>query len=269
MELMLTGPGLGRPTVTMKRAALFAATLSVVLGQAPVFEAASIKPNTSGRTGGGISLYPARIKIINSSLKFCVEVAWNVKDFQVSGGANWMDTDRYDIDAVAANPITREESRTMLQALLADRFGLTIHREMQDKPGYALVTGRNGAKLQPPVDDPSVLFSRTPSGDRTLNAPGVSMAQLAGALSSALGATVVDQTGIDGKFNISLQWTPDPASEPRMTKSGEPMPLPPPDATPGPSIFTVVQETLGLKLESKKVPVAVIVIVRANRPSEN
>jgi uncharacterized protein (TIGR03435 family) len=253
----------------MKRAALFAATLSVVLGQAPAFEAASIKPNSSGRPGGGISLYPARIKIVNSSLKFCVQVAWNVKDFQVSGGANWMDTDRYDIDAVAANPITREESRTMLQALLADRFGLTIHREMQDKPGYALVPAKNGPKLQQAAEDPSVLFSRTSSGDRTLNAPGVSMAQLASALSTALGATVVDQTGIEGKFNISLQWTPDPASEPRMAKNGEPMPSPPPEATPGPSIFTVVQEALGLKLESKKVPVEVIVIDRATRPTEN
>jgi uncharacterized protein (TIGR03435 family) len=180
-----------------------------------------------------------------------------------------MDTEHFDIDAVAANPFTQEESRTMLWALLTDRFSLTIHREMQDKPGYALVTARNGAKLAPPVEDPSILFSRTPSGDRTLKASSVSMTQLAGALSSALGATVVDQTGIEGEFNISLQWTPDPASEPCMTKSGEPMPLPPTDAMPGPSIFTAVQETLGLKLESKKVPVEVIVIDRATRPTDN
>jgi uncharacterized protein (TIGR03435 family) len=253
----------------MKRAALFAVTLSVVLGQAPAFEAASIKPNSSGRPGGGISLYPARIKIINSSLKFCVQVAWNVKDFQVSGGANWMDTEHFDIDAVAANPITRAESRTMLQALLTDRFGLTIHREMQEKPGYAMVAAKNGPKLQPPIDDPSIMFSRTPSGDMTLKAPNVSMTDLAGALSSALGKTVVDQTVIEGKFNISLQWTPDYTIEPRMNKSREPIPAPPPDATPGPSIFTAVQETLGLKLESKKVPVEVIVIDRATRPTEN
>lgn len=266
---MLTGPGSHRPTVTMKRAALFAATLSVVLGQAPAFEAASIKPNSSGRPGGGISLYPARIKIVNSSLKFCVQVAWNVKDFQISGGANWVDTDRYDIDAAAASPFTREELRTMLQALLTDRFGLAIHREMQEKPGYALVVARNGAKLQPATEDPSVQFSRTSSGDRTLKAPGISMAQLASAFSTALGKIVVDQTGIEGKFNVALQWTPDYTTEPRMAKNGEPMPAPPPDSTPGPSLFTAVQETLGLRLESKKVPVEVIVIDRATRPTEN
>jgi uncharacterized protein (TIGR03435 family) len=253
----------------MKRAALFAATLSVVFGQPPAFEAASIKPNSSGRPGGGISLYPARIKVINSSLKFCVQVAWNVKDFQVSGGANWIDTEHYDIDAVAANPFTREESRAMLQTLLTDRFGLTIHREMQDKPGYALVAAKNGPKLQPSAEDPSIQFSRTSTGDRTLKAPGLSMPQLASALSQALGKIVVDQTGIEGIFNIALQWTPDPSSEPRMAKNGEPMPSPPPDAMPGPSIFTAVQETLGLKLESKKVPVEVIVIDRATRPTEN
>jgi uncharacterized protein (TIGR03435 family) len=252
----------------MKRAALYVATLTAVLGQ-PAFEAASIKLNSSGKPGGGIDLSPARMKIINSSLKLCVQAAWNVKDFQVTGGTNWMDTERYDIDAVAANPFTREEFRAMLQALLTDRFSLAIHREMQDKPGYALVAARNGAKLKPATEDPSVQFSRTSSGDRTLKAPGISMAQLAGALSMVVGKTVANQTGIEGVFNISLQWTPDPASEPRTAKNGEPLPPPPPDSTPGPSIFTAVQETLGLRLESKRVPVEVIVIDRASRPTEN
>jgi len=251
---------------------MFAATLTLVPGQSPAtpaFEAAAIKLNNSGRTGGGISLYPARVKIVNSSLKFCVQVAWNVKDFQVSGGAGWMDTERYDIDAVAANAFTREESRTMLQALLTDRFSLAIHRETQDRAGYALVAARNGSKLPPPVEDPSITFSRTPSGDTTLKAPNVSMTQLASALSTALGAIVVDRTGIDGQFDASLQWTPDPALQPRIMKSGEPAPPPPPDAAPGPSLFTALQEKLGLKLESRKVPVEVIVLDRANRPSGN
>jgi uncharacterized protein (TIGR03435 family) len=232
------------------------------------FEAAAIKPNNSGRTGGGISTDPARIKIINSSLKFCVQVAWNVKDFQVSGASGWMETERYDIDAVAASPFAQEESRKMLRALLADRFGLVVHSETQDKPGFALVAGRNGPKLPPPTEDPSVMFSRTASGDRTLSAPNVSMKRFADALSVALGAIVVDQTGIEGKYDVSFQWTPD-TSEPRMSKSGEPLPAPPVEAMQGPSIFTAVQEKFGLKIESKKVPVEVIVIEHANRPSEN
>jgi uncharacterized protein (TIGR03435 family) len=247
----------------MKLALLF---VIMAAARAQSFEAASIKINNSGKPGSGISTYPARIKVINSTLKFLVEVAWNVKDFQVEGAAGWMDADRYDIDAVAANPFTRDEYRKMLQTLLADRFGLVVHIETQDRPGFVLIPGRNGAKLPPPVDDPNVLFSRTPSGDRTLSATNLSMNRFALALSSALGAIVVDRTGIEGQYNVSFQWTPDPG-EPRMGKSNEPPP--PPDAVPGPSIFTALQEKLGLKLESRKVPVEVIVIERANRPSEN
>jgi uncharacterized protein (TIGR03435 family) len=230
------------------------------------FEAASIKLNTSGGRGQGISTYPARIKVINSSLKLCVQMAWNVKDFQVSGASGWMDSEHYDIDAVAAEPFKKDEYRVMLKALLLDRFGLVIHSEMQDKPGYALVVAKNGSKLRPPVEDPSVQFSRTPSGDATLKAPNVSMAQLSSALSNSLGAIVVDKTGIEGRFDASFQWTPDQSMR---LKSGELAPAPPPDATPGPSIFTAIQEKLGLRLESRKVPTEVIVIDRAQRPSEN
>jgi uncharacterized protein (TIGR03435 family) len=251
---------------------LMTITPSAMRGQSPAltaFEAATIKPSSPGRVGGGLNLFPARIKIVNSSLKFCIQAAWNVKDFQVSGGAGWTDTDRYDIDAVAASAFKKGEYRSMLQSLLTERFGLVIHREMQDKPGYALVSARNGPKLPPPVDDPDILFSRTPSGDTVLKATSATMTQFAGALSQSLGATVVDRTGIDGQFDVSLQWTPDPGSQPLVTKSGAPAPPPPPDAVPGPSIFTALQEKLGLKLEARKVPVEVIVIDHANRPSDN
>ncbi len=247
---------------------LFTALFAAIIVQGQTFEAAAIKINTSGGSRSGMSVDPGRMKIINSTLKFCVEMAWNVKDFQVSGGNGWMDADRYDIDAVAANPFGQEELRKMLRALLADRFGLVVHSEMQDKPSYVLVAGRNGPKLPPPIDDRSVLFSRTASGDRTLTATSISMARFADALSTALGSIVVDRTGIEGKYDVSFQWTPD-SSEPRMSKSGEPLPPVPADVVPGPSIFTALQEKLGLKLEARKVPVEVIVIERASRPSEN
>lgn len=252
--------------------ALLAATVSVLRGQPvapPAFEAASIKPGNSRSSGGGLNLLPGRIRVVNGSLKFCIQVAWNVKDFQVSGGEGWMGTDRYDIDAVAAGPFQKGEYRAMLQTLLADRFGLVMHRETQNKSGYALVAGRNGAKLPPPIEDPDIMFSRTPSGDTVLKATSASMSQLAMALSSTLGAPVVDLTGIEGRFDVSLRWTPDPTSQPLMTKSGVPLPPPPPDAVTGPTLFTALQEKLGLKLEARKVPVEVIAIDRAHRPSGN
>src|SRR5580658_3347753 len=96
---------------------LFAAVAWGQTPAPPAFEAAAIKINNSPACPCGISSYPARIKVINSTLKFCVQMAWDVKDFQVSGATGWMDTEHYDIDAVAANPFTREESRKMMQAL--------------------------------------------------------------------------------------------------------------------------------------------------------
>jgi uncharacterized protein (TIGR03435 family) len=243
--------------------------LMTAQGQTPAFEAASIKINNTGARGNGISLYPNRIKVINSPLKFCVMAAWNVKDFQVSGATGWMDTERYDIDAVAANPFTKEESQKMMQALLKDRFGLVVHTEMLERQGFVLIVAKNGPKLPPPIEDPSVMFSRTSSGDRTLKATSVSMPRFAEALSTTLGQIVVDKTGIEGKYDVSFQWTPDPASEPRVSKSGEPLPPPPADAMSGPSIFSALQDKLGLKLEARKVPVQVIVIEHAQRPSEN
>lgn len=237
--------------------------------QAPAFEAASIKRSSSGRTGGGLNLSPNRIRIVNAPLAFCVATAWNVKDFQVSGAAGWMATERYDIDAVSAAAFQKGVFRAMLQTLLAERFGLAIHRETQDKPGFYLVAARNGAKLPPPIDSPDVLLSRTSTGDRTLKATSATMSALAGVLSNIVDATVLDRTGIEGQYDVSLQWTPDPATEPLLSKSGIPLPPPPVDAAPGPSIFNALQEKLGLKLEAHKVPVEVIVIDRASRPSEN
>jgi uncharacterized protein (TIGR03435 family) len=235
--------------------------------QAPAFEAASIKPSAPETQGSGINISAARIHIINSSLKFCVEMAYDVKEFQVTGGPGWTGSERYDIDAVAGAPFHDGSFRAMLQTLLAERFGLATHRETQERSGYALVVTRGGAKLQPPGEDPSILFGRTPSGDATLKGATLTMAQLATALARRLGSTVLDQTGIEGRYNVSLQWTPDPTVEQMMTKGGAPAPST--DAVSGPSIFAALEETLGLKLEARKVPVEIIVIDRANRPTGN
>jgi bla regulator protein BlaR1 len=251
--------------------------LPAVQAQAPqsqnaaarTFEAASIKLSRADRLGGGLNLSPNRIRIVNSPLKFCVQAAWNLRDFQVSGATGWIGTERYDIDAVSASPFAKGEFRTMLQVLLVERFGLVVHHEARDTEGFALVIGRTGPKLPTSSNDPDIMFSHTASGDMTLKARSATLKQLAEALSTTLGVPVVDQTGIDGQFDLSLQWTPDPETRPRILKSGAPAPAPPPDAIAGPSLFAAVQEKLGLKLEARKVPAEVLIIDHANRPSEN
>ncbi len=240
--------------------------------QSSSFEAASIKSAAPGKRGGGISIQGARVRIINSSLKACVQIAWNVQDFQVSGATGWMDAERFEIDAVAASPIQGLEHRTMLQALLIERFGLVIHSETREAKGYALVVGRKSAKLLPPTehtDAPSLLFDRNPDGTFTLTATSASTKQLTEALSTRLGVIVVDQTRLDGRFDFFLEFSPETRGEPMLSKSGEPLPQPPSDSSPGPSIFQALQAKLGLKLEARKLPVEVIVIDRAQPPTEN
>ncbi len=233
------------------------------------FEAASIKLNTSGRPGGGLNLSPARIRFTNATLKLCIQVAWNVKEFQVSGGPGWIDSKRYDIDAVAAAPFQEGEYRIMLQALLADRFGVVVHRDTQEKSAYALVVSRSGRNCRRRPTIRMIMFGRTASGDATLKAKNITMRQFADALTGTLGTMVVDHTAVEGRYDVSFQWTPDPATQSLLTKPGLPAPPPPSDVNAGPSIFTALQEKFGLKLEARKLPVEVIVIDRANPPSDN
>lgn len=245
------------------------AAVGMLHGQTPAFEAASIKPAAPDRRGMGMNVSPGRIRIINSSLKLCIQMAWDVREFQVSGATGWMDTEHWDIDAVAPERLKKDEYRPMLQALLTDRFGLATHRESGERSGYALVVAKSGPKLPPAGDSSDFVFGRNGSGDRTLKAQNATLADLAQGLASILGMPVIDRTGIDGRFDLSLQWTPDSAHEPALSKEGMPAPPPPSDATSGPGIITVLQEKLGLKLEARKVPVEVIVIDRATRPSGN
>lgn len=126
--------------------ALFGAAVCLAAQAQPTFEAATIKPSTPGRRGSGMNLQAARVRFISSTLKFCIQMAWDVHDFQVVGGPGWTDTDIYDIEAVAAAPFKGDEYRTMIQALLADRFGLVVRHGTQEKPGYGAGGGEKRAE---------------------------------------------------------------------------------------------------------------------------
>jgi uncharacterized protein (TIGR03435 family) len=245
----------------------------VLQAQAPArqeFEVASIKPSgpDDGRTlvqvlpGGGL-------RTSGATVKFLVSLAYDITSFNISGPA-WINSDRFSILAKAdrssaddpnydPRQITqrqydsmREQMRPKLQTLLAGRFQLKVHRETREEPVYSLVVGKNGAKL-----DPSKDFHGLGGGKGQFKANGASMEMLAGALAGQLGRPVIDRTGLAGAFDFKLEWTPDAAQA---------------DAAPvdaGPSLFTALQEQLGLKLESTKAPAEVIVIDHVERPSEN
>jgi bla regulator protein blaR1 len=256
------------------------------------FEVASIKPNSGDDHRMGLQFLPGGgLRATGMTLKFLITFAYDVRDFQVSGGPGWINSDRFDIVAKSerggsdnATPddmrkmtdaqmkTTAEQMRLKLQALLADRFQLTFHRETKEQPVYALVVGKNGSKLQESKVQPQGdrrRMMRIGRGD--INGEGVGLEMLAENLSTQLGRPVIDRTGLKGDFDFKLTWTPDPGQS--MGGFGGPPPpgveAPPPPDPNGPSLFTAVQEQLGLRLESQKGPVDLIVIDRVEKLSEN
>ena len=178
--------------------------------------------------------------------------------------------------------------RRKVQSLLADRFKLTLHRETKEFPVYALMIAKNGSKLQEVADTPLESGPPDPKGapdgprkgmkgirmDRgEVSGQGATISLLAEVLSNQVGRTVLDKTGLKGHYDFTLKWTPDESQGAMIKGPGDGGPgtgnaPPPPDAS-GPSIFTAVQEQLGLKLESQKGPVEILVIDHVERPSEN
>jgi uncharacterized protein (TIGR03435 family) len=230
--------------------------------QSPAFEVASVKSSAPGEQTT-MRRDPGRLDITNMTLKAMVRNAYDVKDMQISGGPPWFDSDHWDISAQAGREVTDDERRKMLQSLLTDRFKLAIRRETRELPVYALVVGKNGSKLTPNTDgQPERVGLQIGSGRLAMIGLDVTLPAIADALFNHVGRMVIDRTGIEGKFDFRLRWAPDALNMPLV--NGSKM-----EPGEGPSIFTAVQEQLGLKLESTKGPVEILVIERAEKASEN
>ncbi|MBZ5617374.1 MAG: TIGR03435 family protein [Acidobacteriia bacterium] len=233
---------------------------------APTFEVASIKPSKAEpRSISGVTSETGRISARNVTLRRCIRGAYNVPETQVLGGPKWIDDERYDIDAKAAGPAGDHDLMIMLQSLLAERFKLVFHREKRPMSGYALVVGKSGLKAQRSTPE---AHSFTHARRGGIDAQACTMANLAQKLSDALHLPVADFTGVEGAFDIKLEWTPED-TQAKPPAGGDKAGTLAPDGAAGPSIFAALQEQLGLKLESRKVPTEVLVIDRADKASEN
>lgn len=253
------------------------------------FEVASIKPSDPEARNSGVNILPGGgLKLTNIPLKMMVTFAYNVQRFQVIGGPDWIEKERYDIVAKPERPegpsdlkkatdsdfkALEEQLRERLRSLLAERFQLAVHRETKEGSIYALMTAKSGPKLTE-SDDQSAGPRHMRNGRGQMIAQRTSLQMLANTLSMNLGRPVIDRTGLTKNYDFELKWTPEPG-EGRMAGPGGP---PPPGERPegasapdlsGPSIFTAVQEQLGLKLESTKGPIPMIVIDKAEKPSAN
>jgi uncharacterized protein (TIGR03435 family) len=202
-----------------------------------------------------------------ATLNFLIQYAYRVKPNEISGGPKWIDSEKYEIEGrtnADENKDNDEKILLMVQAALADRFKLKWRRETKELPIFELVVGKNGPKLKP-AKDPSNSGSRggglaTPTNLRSFRSTGATMASLASQLSRIVGRTVIDRTGLDGRFDLTLEWSGDSQALGPGAAASDPT---------GPSLFTAVQEQLGLRLESTKGPVQIFVIDSAEKPSEN
>ena len=287
----LSGPGI------VAAAMLLAVTALAVWGQPaarPRFEVASVKPSQESRFMS-VRPLPGRLTA-NAPVRLMMQNAYSVQAFQILDGPAWINSEYYDVDAKTGSNVGRAETFLMLQSLLEDRFALKIHRETRDLPVYTLQTVKGGAKL-PPWKEGSCVESapdgllQTASGRVAPPGAGppalapcgglrvmldvggakmlggkIAMTEFARTLSMTLGRTVIDKTGLTGFYDVKLDFVPDEATAA--------LPPPPPDAvtaldSKNPSILTALQEQLGLRLESAKGPVEVIIVDHVERPAAN
>ena len=258
------------------------------------FEVASVKPNKSGGPFpfGRIGLLPGgRFTALGATVRELIRAAYGLReDAQIAGGPAWVNDDRFDIEGKAPSDASPAQVQAMLKALLADRFRLTAHAESRPLPLYALVMaksdGKMGARLRrsgtecapitipaelgpapsppppPPAGAPQLLVARTPMRCGSMLIAGlvsareITMEQFIVRLSNFVNRPVIDRTGLTGSFDLDLTYTPE---TPARGAIGVP--------SDGPSIFTALQEQLGLRLDSQRGPVDVFVIDRAERPT--
>jgi uncharacterized protein (TIGR03435 family) len=227
----------------------------------PAFEVATIKPTGPSTDGHTHINYPPddRFSATNITLLALMQWAYSMPEKQILDGPPWLDATRFDIQAKADNgdqfkslnsEQVSELKRHMVQALLADRFHLKLHEATRTLPAYDLILAKGGSKLQPSQSNGrSIGTSRT-----HFNGEGLTMTLIAEELSKITGRVVVDKTGLTGRYDLKLQWSPDDA---------------PTTDNSAPSLFTAIQEQLGLKLEPAKEAAPVLVIDHVDPPTPN
>jgi uncharacterized protein (TIGR03435 family) len=252
-----------RSTVSAAALAIFMPWIAT--GQsatAVAFEVASIKPaplQAAGRMSARMSVDAGRLHYTNVSLMDVIKQAYLVQGSQISGPA-WLGADRFDIAAKIPDGVPKDQVPQMLQALMADRFKLALHRETKDLAMYSLTAAKGGPKLSTAESIGGVTTNT--SGLKHHITANYDMARLADFLSQQVDRPVVDHTELKGAFHIVLDWVADAVQSAAPAAEAS--------APAGPSFLTAVQEQLGLKLVAQKGPVEVLVIDRAAKnPTEN
>lgn len=249
----------------MPRAAIL---IALLLCQSERFEVASIHLHTGVLTvSGGLDISGSRVSIPASTLRELVVSAYNLKDYQVEGATEWMQSDRYDIaaEAPASSQPDKTQAKKMLQALLAERFQLRLHQETKSKPVYVLTVAKGGSKLKENASGPGIAKFNRKDRDVEIVFLGAPIDSLIRQFPRMPGIDrpVLDETGLTGKYDFQFNLT-----DVQLGMRVEQNAIPAADSASG-SVFTALQDQLGLRLEPKRAPIAVYVIDHAEQPSVN
>jgi uncharacterized protein (TIGR03435 family) len=235
----------------MRIAAFLLYVGSALCQSPPRIEVASVKASHADPAHWGVTTGHGRIRAENVTLKRCMMGAWSIGPNQIVGGPDWLNTDRFEIEARADQPVDDDAVLSvLLRGILAERFKLALHHETRPMEAYVLEVAKNGPKMETAAGGESIDFARNGG----LDSKNATMQHFAEVLSRQMDLPVVNRTGLDGVFNLKLEWTPQTAQQS-------------PDA--GPTIYTAIQEQLGLRLRAEKTPIDVLVIDHVERPAEN
>ncbi len=228
----------------------------------PAFDVMSIRPNDSGSGSTSVSINNGVYSAVNISLKRLLENTYGIKEDLISGVPGAIDSMRFDVMAKILDPdlevlhkMSNAEQSKMLLPFLIDRFQLKAHVEIKSLPVYELMVAPGGLKMKPSLQNGGHNSTLNVNNNRELTSQNISMGPLAKALAGQVHRTVIDKTGLTDGYDVTLKWSPDYEAERQ--------------ADAGPSLFTAVQEQLGLKLQPAKGPVETLVVDHVAMPSEN
>jgi uncharacterized protein (TIGR03435 family) len=242
----------------------------------PGFDVVTVKPSPPGRQGKGIGFDGRHFRLINANLNDMIALGYGLHTKQIVGASDWAGKDLFDIDGVPDVPgmPNQKQIQMLLQNLLADRFQLKFHNEQRELAVYAITVAAGGPKLTKSTaapNDPGGFGFRGPNSQGvTASARNLTMAEFATWMqASVTDRPMVDQTGLTDHYDFQLKWTPDDSQFAQFRGAGMTMPTPSDAADAPPSLYTAVQEQLGLKIEATKAPDEVMVIDSVEKPSPN
>jgi uncharacterized protein (TIGR03435 family) len=235
----------------------------------PSFEVATIKPSKPDTPGKMFRVQGRRFTTLNTTLSDIISFAYGTHPKQLIGAPSWVETDKFDIEAQpdGDGAPSDKQWKSMWQKLLAERFKLSFHRDKKELSVYVLSVSKTGQKLTKSEGDPKGLPGLWFQGLGKLNVRNATMEDFAGLMQSAvLDRPVLDQTGLSGRWDFLLNWTPDDS---QFASFGMKIPPPTGGANEPPALYTAIQEQIGLKLDATRAPAEVFVVDHVEKPSDN